>query len=75
MDTPRVHDRVSVRPHFPWADAAHLLTIGELDDRSIDSARSFSSFALVNEVQLEEDIDLDCNTGRANYLTNKEPHT
>ena len=56
---------------FPGQTAAHLLTIGELDDRSIDSARSFSSFALVNEAQLEEDIDLDCDTGRVNYLTNK----
>jgi hypothetical protein len=43
---------------FPGQTAAHLLTIGELDDRSIDSARSFSSFASVNEAQLEEDIDL-----------------
>jgi len=56
---------------FPGHTAAHLSTIGELDDRSIDSARSFSSFASVDEAQLEEDIDLDCDTGRANYLTNK----
>ena len=56
---------------FPGQTAAHLSTIGELDDRSIDSARSFSSFASVDKAQLEEDIDLDCDTGRANYLMNK----
>ena len=56
---------------FPGQTAAHLSTIGELDDRSIDSARSFSSFASVDEAQLEKDIDLGCDTGRANYLTNK----
>jgi hypothetical protein len=45
---------------FPGQTAAHLSTIGELDDCSIDSTRSFSLFASVDEAQLEEEINLDC---------------
>jgi hypothetical protein len=58
---------------FPGQTAVHLSTIGDLDDFSIDSTRSFSLFALVDEAKLEEDVDLDCDTGRENYLNNKHP--
>jgi hypothetical protein len=58
---------------FPGQTAVHVSTIGDLDDRSIDSTRSFSSFTLVDEAKLEEDVDLDCDTGRENYLNNKHP--
>ena len=37
---------------FPGNTVFHLSTIGELDDQSIDSTRSFSSFASVDEKQL-----------------------
>ncbi len=56
---------------FPGQTAVHLSTIGELDDRSIDSTRSFASFASVDKVQLEEEIDQDCVTGQAAYLESK----
>jgi hypothetical protein len=56
---------------FPGQTAVHLSTIGELDDRSIDLTRSFSLFALVDEAQLEEEIDLDCDTSRVAYLESK----
>jgi hypothetical protein len=58
---------------FPGQTAVHLLTKGDLDDWSIDSTRSFSSFTSVDEAKLEEYVDLDCNTGRENYLNNKHP--
>jgi hypothetical protein len=49
---------------FPGQNAVQLSTTGELDDHLIDSTRSFSLFASVNKAQLEEEINLDCNTGR-----------
>ena len=58
---------------FPGQTAVHLSTIGDLDDRLIDSTRSFSSFTLVDKAKLEEDVDLDCDTGCENYLNNKHP--
>ncbi len=58
---------------FPGQTAVHLSTIGDLDDWSIDSTRSFSLFTLVDEAKLEEDVDLGCNTGHENYLNNKHP--
>jgi hypothetical protein len=58
---------------FPGQTAVHLSTIGDLDDRLIDSMISFPSFTLVDEAKLEEDIDLDCDTGRENYLNYKHP--
>jgi hypothetical protein len=57
---------------FPGNTVVHLSTIGELDDRSIDSTRSLSSFASVDEKQLGEDIDLDCDSGRLAYLENRK---
>ena len=41
---------------YPTQTATHLSTIGELDDRSIDSTKSLSSFASVDESQLEEEV-------------------
>jgi hypothetical protein len=41
---------------YPTQTVAHLSTIGELDDRSIDSTKSLSSFASVDESQLEEEV-------------------
>ena len=38
---------------FPGKTKVHLSTIGELDNLSIDSTRSFSSFTLVDEAQLD----------------------
>jgi hypothetical protein len=58
---------------FPGRTCAHLRTIGELDDRSISSTRTLSSFKSVDEAQLDEDVDLNCNTGREEYLAMKAP--
>jgi hypothetical protein len=58
---------------FLGQTAVHLSTIGDLDNQSINLTRSFSSFTSVDEAKLEEDVDLDCNTGRENYLINKHP--
>jgi hypothetical protein len=55
----------------PGQTAAQLSNISELDDCSIDSTRSFSSFALVNQVHLDEEINLDCDTGQAAHLESK----
>jgi hypothetical protein len=56
---------------FPGQTAVHLSTIGELDDCSIDSTRLTSLFALVDKVKLEDEINLDCDTGQAAYLESK----
>ena len=58
---------------FPGQTATHLSAIGELDDRSIDSTKSLSSFASVDASQLEEDVDLDCSNGRDKYLEKRAP--
>ena len=58
---------------FPGRTCAHLRTIGELDDRSISSTRTLSSFESVDEAQLDEEVDLNCNTGREEYLAMKAP--
>ncbi len=58
---------------FSGQTTVHLSTIEELDDRLIGSTRLFSPFTSVNEAQLEEEIDLDCDTGRAAYLESKAP--
>ena len=58
---------------FPGQTAMHLSAIGELDDRSIDSTKSVSSFASVDASQLEEDVDLNCEKGREVYLEEKAP--
>jgi hypothetical protein len=57
---------------FPGRICAHLRTIGELDDTSISSTRTLSSFESVKESQLDEDVDLNCDSGRANYLATKK---
>ncbi len=44
---------------FPGLTCAHLRTIGELDDRSVDKA------------QLDEDVDLVCELRRLNYFAEK----
>ncbi len=53
---------------YPGQTDAHLQLISELDDRSIDSSRTLTSFESVPDKELEETIDLDSDTGRANYL-------
>ena len=42
---------------FPGRTCAHLWTISELDDRSISSTKTLSSFESVDEAQLEEEFD------------------
>ncbi len=58
---------------FPGRTCDHLRTIGELDDRSISSTRTLSSFESVDEAQLDEEVDLNCNTGREEFLAMKAP--
>ena len=43
---------------FSGRTCAHLRTIGELDERSINSTRTLSWFESVDEAQLDEDVDL-----------------
>jgi hypothetical protein len=59
---------------FPGQTSVHLSRIGELDDRSINLTRSLSSFTSADDAQVEEEIDLDCDTGRENYLETTQPH-
>jgi hypothetical protein len=59
---------------FPGQTLVHLSRIGELDNRSIDSTRSLSLFTSVDDAQLEEDVDLDCDSGREKYLASTQPH-
>jgi len=58
---------------FPGRTCAHLRTIGELNDRSIILTRTLLSFKLVDEAQLDKEVDLNCNSGRENYLAIKKP--
>ena len=58
---------------FPGQTAVHMSTIDELDNRSISLTKSLSSFTSVDEAQLEEEIDLDCDTGRESYLERTQP--
>ena len=51
---------------FPGRTCAHLRSIGELDKRSISSMRTLSSFS-VDEAQIDEDVDLVCESGRLKY--------
>lgn len=56
---------------FPEQTSTHLSSI---DDRSIDSTRSLSSFTSVDAPsQLEEAVDLDCESGRNDYLESRKP--
>ena len=48
---------------FPGRTCAHLRTIGELDDTSISLTRTLSLFESVKEAQLDEDVDLNCDSG------------
>ena len=56
---------------FPGRTCAHLPIIGELEDRSISSTRTLSSFESVDKAQLDEDVDLVCKSGRLKYLAAK----
>ena len=56
---------------FPGRTCAHLPIIGELEDRSISSTRTLSSFESVNEAQLDENVDLVCESGQLKYLAAK----
>ena len=56
---------------FPGWTCAHLRMICELDDRSISSTRTLSSFKSVDEAKLDEDVDLICESGRLKYLAEK----
>jgi hypothetical protein len=47
--------------------------MSELDDRSISSTRSLSSFESVNEAKIDEGVDLSFSTGREDYLKKKAP--
>ena len=58
---------------YPGQTDTHLQSIGELDDRSIDSTRTLTSFESVPDQELDEKIDLDSDTGRANYLRDHNP--
>jgi hypothetical protein len=58
---------------FPGQTCAHLRTTSKLDDRSISLTRTLSSFKLVNEAHLDEEVDLNCDTGREEYLAMKAP--
>jgi len=58
---------------FPGRTCAHLRTIGELDDRSISSTKTLSSFESVDKAQLDEEVDLNCDSGRQEYLAMKAP--
>ncbi len=55
---------------FPGRTCAHLRTIGELDEKSISSTRTLSSFS-VDEAQLDEDVDLVCESDQLKYLAAK----
>jgi hypothetical protein len=58
---------------YPGQTDTHLQLIGELDDRSIDSTRTLTSFESGPNQELEERIDLDSDTGCANYLRDHNP--
>jgi hypothetical protein len=45
--------------------------VGEFDDRSISLTRTLSSFELVDEAQLDENVDLVCKSDRLKYLAAK----
>jgi hypothetical protein len=53
---------------YPGQTDTHLQSFGELDDRSIDSMITLTSFESVPDQELEGRINLDSDTGRANYL-------
>ena len=56
---------------FPGRTCAHLRMVGEFDDRSISLTRTLSSFELVDEAQLDENVDLVCESDRLKYLAAK----
>jgi hypothetical protein len=58
---------------FPGQMITHLSSLKGLDDQSIDSTKTLSSFNSVNKTKLEDDIDLDCDTGREHYLSTLLP--
>ena len=48
---------------FSGRTCTHLRTIRELDDRSTSLKRTLSLFKSVDEAQLDEEVDLNCNSG------------
>ncbi len=58
---------------FPGQTITHLSSLEGLDDQSIDSTKTLSSFNSVDETKLEEDVDLDCDTGCEHYLSTTSP--
>jgi hypothetical protein len=58
---------------FPGQTITHLSSLEGLDNRSINSTKSLSSFNSIDETKLEEDVDLDCDTGQEHYLSTTLP--
>ncbi len=58
---------------LPGQTISHLSSLEGMDDRSIDSTKSLSSFNSVDKAKLEEDVDLDCDNGREHYLSTTMP--
>ena len=58
---------------FPGQTISHLSSLEGMDDRSIDSTKSLSLFKSVNQKKIEEEVDLDCDTGRQHYLSTTVP--
>ena len=58
---------------YPGQTDVHLESISELDDRSIGSTRTLTSFESVPNKELDERINLDSDNGRANYLSDHNP--
>ncbi len=58
---------------YPGQTDVHLQSISELDDRSINSTRTLTSFESVPNQELDERINLDSDNGRANYLRDHNP--
>ena len=59
---------------FPGKTQLHLQSIKDSDDRSICSTRTLSSFeSVVDKAQLDEEVDLNCDSGRDDYLKKMKP--
>jgi hypothetical protein len=59
---------------FPGKTQLHLQSIKDSDDRSICSTRTLSSFeSVVDKAQLDEEVDLNCDSGRDDYLNKMKP--
>ena len=59
---------------FPGKTQLHLQSIKDSDDSSICSTRTLSSFeSVVDKAQLDEEVDLNCDSGRDDYLNKTKP--